>query len=234
MINTMHMHERGGRVHRFLKFFSRHPTPRWHRDLQRPRRGPAHRSQTESRQHPAHLWRRRPVGDCRDEFKLDFSGVAQSLVFAAKTGNIGFDDLTISLYTPAANVPEPAALGTFGLGGVVDRLVRGAASALRPTVSGQARAALRQPSPTGLFFERTPSWCASQPGVLCSTPRSRGVLPQRRLETPRAVGAGLAGERRFSVPVVPVAREARFYKERTPGATPEATWRDRWRRIRRV
>lgn len=160
------------------------------------------------------------IGDCWEEFKLDFSGVARSVVLVTKVGNIDFDDLTISLYTPAANVPEPAALGTFGLGGVVDRLVCGAASALRLTVSGQARAALRQPPATGVVFGRTPSRCASQPGVLCNTRRARGVLPQRRLETPRAVGAGLAGDRRFGVPRDPGRTRGAFLQEQTTGSHP--------------
>lgn len=58
-------------------------------------------------------------GDCWDAFSLNFSGIAQSVVFATKAGTIGFDDVRITLYTPAANVREPAALGTFGLGALL-------------------------------------------------------------------------------------------------------------------
>ncbi|MEP7186646.1 MAG: PEP-CTERM sorting domain-containing protein [Rhodanobacter sp.] len=52
-----------------------------------------------------------------DFFDLTFSGVAQSVIFHGSPWFFtGFDDVTLGLDAPANPVPEPAALGVFGLG----------------------------------------------------------------------------------------------------------------------
>jgi hypothetical protein len=57
---------------------------------------------------PTHDW---------DFFDLTFSGVAQSVIFhGSPLFFTGFDDVTLGVNAPANPVPEPGALGVFGLG----------------------------------------------------------------------------------------------------------------------
>lgn len=56
---------------------------------------------------------------CWDPFGVTFSGVAMSANFSGAEGQIVFDNITLGSSTPGGGgtpVPEPAALGMFGLG----------------------------------------------------------------------------------------------------------------------
>lgn len=52
---------------------------------------------------------------CWDFIDLSFPGTARSVIFRGILHLIGFDNLTLGA-APTASVPEPAALGMFGLG----------------------------------------------------------------------------------------------------------------------
>lgn len=52
---------------------------------------------------------------CWDPIGVSFGGIAQSVDFGGTANQIVFDDVTIGSPTPG-NVPEPAAIGMFGLG----------------------------------------------------------------------------------------------------------------------
>ena len=63
-----------------------------------------------------------------DFFSLAFSGIAKSVIFTGSPAYFtGFDDVTLGLDAPVHPVPEPAALGVFGLG----LLLMGAFAGLR-------------------------------------------------------------------------------------------------------
>lgn len=53
---------------------------------------------------------------CWDPIGVTFAGTAMSVAFGGTANYIAFDDVTLGSSTPGQNVPEPAALGMFGLG----------------------------------------------------------------------------------------------------------------------
>lgn len=64
---------------------------------------------------------------CWDTFGVAFSGVAKSVKFIGRSNFVGFDNVTLGSTTPLnpVAVPEPAALGMFGLGALLIGLFAG-------------------------------------------------------------------------------------------------------------
>lgn len=62
---------------------------------------------------------------CWDPIGVTFNGIAQSVNFAGTANQIVFDNVTIGSATPINGVPEPAALGMFGLGALLLGLFAG-------------------------------------------------------------------------------------------------------------
>lgn len=62
---------------------------------------------------------------CWDPIGVAFDGIAMSVNFAGTANQIVFDNVTIGSATPINGVPEPAALGMFGLGALLVGLFAG-------------------------------------------------------------------------------------------------------------
>lgn len=56
---------------------------------------------------------------------LTFSGVAHSVVFGGTFNNVAYDSISFDLNPASTSVPEPAALGMFGLGALLIGLAAG-------------------------------------------------------------------------------------------------------------
>ncbi|MGH3967997.1 MAG: PEP-CTERM sorting domain-containing protein [Mycobacterium sp.] len=62
---------------------------------------------------------------CWDPIGVTFTGIAESVAFGGVADFIGYDNITIGSGTPVHGVPEPAALGMFGLGALLIGLFAG-------------------------------------------------------------------------------------------------------------
>lgn len=107
------------------------------------------------------------IPPCWTFVDLSFAGTARSAIFSSFLGGIGFDNVTIGA-APVAPVPEPAALGLFGLGALLVGLLgrsRRQIARLRPCSTvpasdgpgGTPRAAVRGASPFLTFSGRPAS-----------------------------------------------------------------------------